>query len=63
MLKSNLACPFNSQQCYREQVTATMAECKCPAKKEEIKMSKGMKIGDMLVGCFCQKWALNVAIQ
>lgn len=26
-------------------------------------MSKGMEVEDMLVGCLCQKWALNVAIQ
>lgn len=26
-------------------------------------MSIGGKVEDMLVGCFCQKWALNIAVQ
>jgi hypothetical protein len=26
-------------------------------------MTIGVKVEDMLVGCFCQKWALNIAVQ
>jgi len=26
-------------------------------------MSIGVKVEDMLVGCFCQNWALNIAVR